>query len=216
MSKITRSGESFLDFKKRSKTADFPTSFCHYIQSFGETYFWEKGNFHVITKAHHAREILTSDAFSADRSTFFISRMPKLDLSLIQDFFGVVSKMMVMSDDQAHAKRRNLAAHGFEDQVLERFSAKLLSTVKLLLEQIKDKKDFNLKYHNATIYRALAVNAFLQDSNPNALERKTLLTAARRASAKIKKEHSAYYNQYRKEYIHLYLGIRAIMRQSIQ
>ena len=141
MSKITRSGESFLDFKKRSKTADFPTSFCHYIQSFGETYFWEKGNFHVITKAHHAREILTSDAFSADRSSFFISRMPNLDLRLIEDFFGVVSKMMVMSDDQDHARRRNLAAQGLEDQVLERFSGKLLSTVKLLLEQIKDKKE---------------------------------------------------------------------------
>lgn len=141
MSKITRNGESFLDFKKRSKTTDFPTSFCHYIQNFGEIYFWEKGNFHVITKAHHAREILTSDAFSADRSSFFISRMPKLDLSLIPDFFGIVSKMMVMSDDQAHGKRRNLAAHGFEDQVLERFSEKLLWTVKFLLEEIKNKKE---------------------------------------------------------------------------
>jgi len=81
---------------------------------------------------------------------------------------------------------------------------------------VEDVTDFNLKYRNATIYRALAVNASLQDKDPKALERKTLLTAARRSPGKIKKEHPAYYNQYRKEYVHLYLGIRSIMKQGIQ
>jgi len=36
--------------------------------------------------------------FSCDRTSFFISRMPKSRFSLVKDFFGVVGKMMVMSD----------------------------------------------------------------------------------------------------------------------
>lgn len=143
MNKITRSGFSFHDFKKKSSTEDFPSAFSDYVRSYGEIYFWEKGNFHVITKAHHAREILTSDAFSADRGSFFISRMPNLDLRLIGDFFGVVKKMMVMSDDNQHLMMRKLASGGFEDHILERFSSKLLQTVTDLLEDIKTKPKFD-------------------------------------------------------------------------
>jgi cytochrome P450 len=140
--KITRTGTPFHDFKKQSGSLEFPTAFSNYIRSFGEIYFWEKGNFHVITKAQHAREILTSDAFSADRGSFFISRMPHLDLRLIQDFFGVVKKMMVMSDDGEHIVRRKLASGGFEDYVLECFSAKLESTIENLTKDIKGKDRF--------------------------------------------------------------------------
>lgn len=141
--KITKSGTSFLDFKKNTTTAEFPSAFSDYIRSFGETYFWEKGNFHVITKAQDAKEILTSDAYSADRGAFFVSRMPNMDLRLIQDFFGVVKKMMVMSDDGEHSARRKLAAAGFEDQILERFTAKLNSTVETLVNDIKGQTHFD-------------------------------------------------------------------------
>lgn len=141
--KITKSGLSFLDFKKQATTLEFPDAFSNYIRSYGEVYFWEKGNFHVITKAHHAKEILTSDAYSADRGAFFISRMPNLDLRLIQDFFGVVKKMMVMSDDSTHTNMRKLAAGGFEDHILEKFTAKLQATVKGLVNDIKGQSHFD-------------------------------------------------------------------------
>lgn len=140
--KITRSGTSFLDFKKNATTAEFPDAFSNYIRSYGEVYFWEKGKFHVITRAHHAKEILTSDAYSADRGSFFVSRMPNLDLRLIQDFFGVVKKMMVMSDDGDHLAKRKLASGGFEDHILERFTSKLQNTVKNLVSDLEGKSHF--------------------------------------------------------------------------
>ncbi len=140
---ITRSGFGFHDFKRESSTAEFPTAFVDYVRSYGEVYFWEKGNFHVITKAVHAREVLTSDAFSADRGSFFVSRMPNLDLRLIGDFFAVVKKMMVMSDDNEHTMRRKAAASGFEDKILEQFTSKLEESVKSLVESVKNKRQFD-------------------------------------------------------------------------
>lgn len=143
MTKVTKSGLSFLDFKKKASTAEFPSAFSDYIRSYGDTYFWEKGNFHVITKAADAKEILTSDAYSADRGAFFVSRMPNLDLRLIQDFFGVVKKMMVMSDDGEHSARRKLAGAGFEDHILERFTSKLQTTVENLIQDLNGKTHFD-------------------------------------------------------------------------
>lgn len=128
---------SFLDFKKTSDTHSFPKDFTNYIRSYGDTYFWEKGGFHVITRAEDAKIVLTSTDYSADRGGFFISRMPNMDLSLIQDFFGVVRRMMVMSDDQDHAKKRKLAAGGFEDHILERFTVTVRQTVKNLIQEFK-------------------------------------------------------------------------------
>ena len=140
--KIVRSGPSFHDFKRVSDVAEFPDAFSRMVKSYGEVYFWEKGNFHVITKAQHAKEILTSPDYSANRGAFFISRMPNLDLRLIQDFFGVVKKMMVMSDDEEHAKRRKAAAAGFEDHILGRFHATMMTTVKKLVAELQGKKEF--------------------------------------------------------------------------
>jgi cytochrome P450 len=129
---------SFLDVKKTSSVADFPKVFADYVRSHGDVYFWEKGGFHVITKAEAAKTVLTSPEYSADRGGFFISRMPNMDLSLIQDFFGVVKKMMVMSDDEDHNRRRKMASVGFEDHILERFSATVRLTVKVLISEITD------------------------------------------------------------------------------
>lgn len=143
MQKIIKSGESFHSFKKNSDTINFPKQFTDYIKSFGEIYFWEKGNFHVITKASHAREILTSDSFTANRGPFFLSRMPQMDLSLIQDFFSVVKDMMVMSDDEDHLNKRRLASFGFEDQIIDRFKSKIVETVDKLIQEVKDLKEFD-------------------------------------------------------------------------
>lgn len=132
---------SFLDFKRTSNPKTFHDDFTHYVKSFGDVYFWEKGGFHVVTNAAAARDVLTSPDFSADRGAFFISRMPNMDLRLIQDFFGVVKKMMVMSDDEDHNKRRRIAAQGFEDHILERFTVTVQQTVKALVTEVKDMKD---------------------------------------------------------------------------
>lgn len=132
---------SFLDFKKTSNPLTFHDDFSHYVKSFGDVYFWEKGGFHVVTNAAAAREVLTSSDFSADRGAFFISRMPSMDLRLIGDFFGVVKKMMVMSDDEDHNKRRKIAAQGFEDHILERFTVTVQKTVKALVTEVKDMQD---------------------------------------------------------------------------
>jgi cytochrome P450 len=139
----TATGISFLDFKKASTTADFPDTFSHYLKSLGDIYFWDKGNFHVVTKAEDARAVLTNPMFSADRGGFFISRMPDMDLSLIQDFFGVVKKMMVMSDDEEHSKRRKIASSGFEDHIIDRFAKTVQKTVNTLVSEVKNKNNFN-------------------------------------------------------------------------
>lgn len=129
---------SFLDFKRTSDPKTFHDDFAHYVKSFGDVYFWEKGGFHVVTDAAAAKEVLTSADFSADRGAFFISRMPNMDLRLIKDFFGVVKKMMVMSDDEDHNKRRKIAAQGFEDHILERFTVTVQQTVRALITEVKD------------------------------------------------------------------------------
>jgi len=139
----TATGISFLDFKKESSTAEFPHQFSQYLSSLGDIYFWEKGGFHVVTKAEDARTVLTNPIFSADRGGFFISRMPDMDLSLIQDFFGVVKKMMVMSDDEEHSTRRKIASGGFEDHIIERFSQVVQGTIKTLVSDVKEKGHFD-------------------------------------------------------------------------
>jgi cytochrome P450 len=128
---LVQTGKSFLDFKRESNSKTFPEDFTSYIKSKGDIYFWPQGDFHVVTQVGLAKEILDSKAFSADRSSFFISRIPNIDLRLLQDFFGVVSKMMVMSDDKAHLLRKRMAAVGFEDHIIERFKFKLEETIEI-------------------------------------------------------------------------------------
>ena len=70
---IIRDGGGFHEFKRNCNVAEFPNGFPNYIKSFGEIYFWKKGNFHVITKAEHAKQVLMSKDFSADRGGFFVS-----------------------------------------------------------------------------------------------------------------------------------------------
>lgn len=141
--KITKNGVSFFDIKKNASSLEFPDVFSRYVKSFGDIYFWEKGNFHVVTKAVHAREVLSSKSYSADRASFFISRMPNLDLDLIKDFFAVVGKMMVMSDDGEHSKRRQAMAQGFEEHILERFKGKLKDSVESIISSIKGKEELD-------------------------------------------------------------------------
>ncbi|MDK2125473.1 cytochrome P450 [Parachitinimonas caeni] len=131
------SDTAFLAYKKQCSTMAFPSQFAHYAKARGAAYYWEPGKFFVVTSATLAREVLSSANYSADRGAFFISRMPEMDLSLIGDFFSIVKKMMVMSDDEAHIKRRRLAHCGFEEHILERFTQTVEQTVKTLVGQVK-------------------------------------------------------------------------------
>lgn len=142
--RTVRNGTPLLEFKRNCTTLEFPNRFSRYLMEKGQIYFWPAGNFHVVTDADLAKQVLKSPDFSADRSAFFISRMPNLDLRLITDFFSVVQKMMVMSDGQEHALRRKAAFMGLEDDVLERFKAKIEETVNSLLAQAfqKSKLEF--------------------------------------------------------------------------
>ncbi len=136
-------GPSFHQFKRDSDVAAFPTAFSEYVNSGGETYFWKPGNFHVVTDWQIAKAALVSPHLSADRSSFFLSRMPNMDLSLIEDFFGVVSKMMVMSDGKDHSRRRKAAAFGFEDHILEKFKSKVEQSVKSLVREAMKSDQIN-------------------------------------------------------------------------
>lgn len=100
------------------KMTTTPAEFAAFLRSKGDIFWWPKGNFWVITSHAYAKNILTSDDYTCDRSPFFISRMPNLDLSLITDFFAVVGKMMVMSDPPEHTARRRICYDGFSHQAL--------------------------------------------------------------------------------------------------
>jgi len=136
---IIKDGKGFHDFKKDSDPLRFHDSFSHYVKSFGEIYFWPKGNFHVVTSAALAKKALKDPAISCDRSSFFISRMPNLDLSLIANFFEVVSKMMVMRDGDDHKQRRSIATFGLDDSLVDHYSQRIPHFVDGFIEEaLKD------------------------------------------------------------------------------
>jgi cytochrome P450 len=134
-------GESFLKFKRASNIETFPQAFADYVSSYGEIYYWPTGGFHVITKAEDARNILTNSNFSADRSAFFISRMPNVDLSLISDFFSVIQRMMVMSDGKNHQMRRKAGYMGISDRWVNSFEPTTRKIVKKLLDSVAQDKE---------------------------------------------------------------------------
>jgi len=123
--RIVKDGQGFHDFKRKASAYTFHNDFTEYIKSYGDIYFWPKGNFHVVTKAELAKSALSNPQISCDRSSFFISRMPNLDLSLITDFFEVVSKMMVMRDGEDHKERRSIATFGLNNELIDYYSERI-------------------------------------------------------------------------------------------
>lgn len=140
---IEADGMGFHDFKFNSKVSTFHHEFSDYVKSFGDVYFWKKGKFHVVTKASLAKKALINPAISCDRSSFFISRMPNMDLGLIQNFFGVVSKMMVMRDGEDHKQRRNIASFGLNDELIDTYTDRVTGIVAELISDIEDLSNFD-------------------------------------------------------------------------
>lgn len=120
-----------------------PTQFSHHLREMGDIFWWEPGQFWVITSYQLAKAVLTSDDFSCDRSPFFISRMPEMNLSLISDFFKVVSRMMVMSDAPAHTDRRRICYHGFSSNCLEQLKPLIHRTIQQCLSEFTENKSFD-------------------------------------------------------------------------
>jgi len=106
-----------------------PEMFSQFLRDKGDIFWWDRAKFWVITSHEYAKHILTSQDFTCDRAPFFITRMPDIDLRLLQDFFGVVGKMMVMSDAPEHTVRRRICYDGFSNQTLEGLSSLIEKTI---------------------------------------------------------------------------------------
>lgn len=130
---------SLLDLKK----ALSPEQYAKMLRSFGKVFYWDAAKFYVVTDHELAKEVMKNPAFSADRSSFFISRMPNLDLRLIKDFFGIVQKMMVMSDGQQHENRRKAAALGIDGELLEYYKPIIEASIDRMIANIARQESFD-------------------------------------------------------------------------
>ncbi len=135
--KTVKKGQGLLDFKLHSDVATFPQDFSKYINSHGEIYHWPAGGFHMITRYEDAKNVLTNKKFTANRATFFVQKMPDVDLNNIGDFFGIVARMMVMSDGKVHGMRRRSALQGISRGFVESFLPAIKQTVNKLLDPLE-------------------------------------------------------------------------------
>lgn len=124
--------DSILAMKKSMSMKQF----AEHLQGMGELFYWPAGKFWIVTEYELAREVLKDARMSADRSPFFISRMPELDLNLIGDFFAVVTRLMVMQDGDAHQKRRRMCYQGFSNAHLARITPKIQAAVTAIVDSI--------------------------------------------------------------------------------
>ncbi len=129
--------KSLLETKREST----PQQFADYVRTLGPVSFWEAGGFWLVTDYDLAKKALRDPALSCDRSSFFVSRMPNLDLGLIPDFFGVVKRMMIMTDGANHQQRRGVAHHAFSDEVIKSYGQVARGTVDQLLDTMGDSLD---------------------------------------------------------------------------
>jgi len=125
------------------KQTSTPAEFSRHVREMGDIYWWEPGKFWVITSYSLAKEVLLNETYSCDRSPFFISRMPEMNLSLINDFFKVVGKMMVMSDSPAHTDRRRICYHGFSSQTIDQLQPVIEQTIDSCLQAAVERGHFD-------------------------------------------------------------------------
>lgn len=59
------------------KQTTTPEQFSHHLREMGELFWWEPGKFFVITSYQLAKQVLTSEDFSCDRSPFLFPVCPK-------------------------------------------------------------------------------------------------------------------------------------------
>lgn len=125
------------------KTELSPEDFSKALINKGPVFWSEEEKIWVVTDGSFAETVLKRPEFSADRSSFFASRMQHIHPSVVGDFFGVVQKMMVTSDAPQHTARRRLGSYGISDHVLDEFKPNVEKTVDDLLLRLKDKDRFD-------------------------------------------------------------------------
>lgn len=131
------------------KQSTTPDEFSRHLREMGELFWWEPGQFFVVTSYALAKAVLTSEDYTCDRTPFFISRMPEMNLALISDFFKVVSRMMVMSDAPAHTDRRRICYHGFGQQTLDKLKPLIDATIERCLLAFKPGQSFDFVHQLA-------------------------------------------------------------------
>lgn len=101
---------SIVTMKETLNTRDF----SHALKSLGKITYWKPGKFWLVTDYNLAKNLLANPTFSANRTPFFIRRMPDVDPHVIDIFLPVVQDMMVMSDGENHHHRRRICFHAFK------------------------------------------------------------------------------------------------------
>jgi cytochrome P450 len=150
------SQQSLMDMKIHNTPAQFATI----MRDMGDVFWWDKGNFWVVTSHEYAKSVLMSDDFTCDRSSFFVSRMPEMDLSLITDFFSVVGKMMVMSDAPAHTQRRRVCYDGFTTLALQELEVTIKNTIDKQIHHMKKNNRIELVEDLAKIIPSMTLAEF--------------------------------------------------------
>lgn len=125
------------------KRALSPKDFAQFLRSQGKIFYWDAARFFVVTDIELAKVVTKDPAFSADRSSFFISRMPNIDLRLIMDFLSLVQKMMVMSDGASHEQRRKAASLGIDGDLLDYFRPLIEKSVGRMINEAATKGSFD-------------------------------------------------------------------------
>lgn len=131
---------SMVDLKKQYTADDFSTV----LNDMGPLSYWEAGGFWLLNDYDTAKSLLLDKRMSADRTPFFIRRMPDINPQVIKTFLGVVQNMMVMSDGKDHQNRRRICFHAFkpfmQQMLIPRIRSKLDELVgdKQSLDLVKD------------------------------------------------------------------------------
>lgn len=124
-----------------AKANSSPREFARGLQERGPVFWSEPENIWVVTDHKIGTAALRDPVFSADRSSFFMSRMGACPFAKVANFFGVVKNMMVTSDGAEHTARRKLAASGISDHILDGFQPQVEKVVdELLLPLLKGEK----------------------------------------------------------------------------
>jgi cytochrome P450 len=110
-----------------------PPEFASALRTRGDLFWNESGKFWVVTRYKIAAECMRNQNLSADRSGFFVQRMPQVDLSNLQNFFPIVSDMMVMQDGLGHKNRRKIASDAIQSYSREQLSSLMKSAIDGLL-----------------------------------------------------------------------------------
>ncbi|MDF1796852.1 MAG: cytochrome P450 [Coxiellaceae bacterium] len=120
-----------------------PQQFSTALSDMGDIFWWQPGQFWCITSYEIAKILLTGSSTTCDRSPFFISRMPNIDLALLPDFFNVVKRMMVMRDNKLHQDSRRICYHGFGNKQITALRPKIEQIVDALLAQLPPSGEFD-------------------------------------------------------------------------